>query len=85
MANLGTGATRSAVPGEEVTWGDVASLPPGAAEDRQMRLFWRRCVQAVRAKQDGPVVDFSLDLAGYSLVDLVRLLGDSPLLFLTDG
>ena len=50
-----------------------------------MRLFWRRCVQAVRAKQDGPVVDFSLDLAGYSLVDLVRLLGDSPLLFLTDG
>lgn len=73
------------VPGEDVTWATAMTAVAGAAEGRQTRWFWRRCVQAVQVSDDGGRVTWSLDLASCSLVDLVRLLGDSPIEILRRG
>lgn len=66
------------------TWGQIAAAPPGRLEDLRSRLVWRRCVQAVRVKQAGASVQWTLDLAKYPLVDLVRLFCASPILILSD-
>lgn len=73
------------VPGEDVTWATAVTVPPGAAEGRRTRWFWRTCLQAVQVSRDGARVAWTLDLANCSLVDLVRLLGDSPTVILRDG
>lgn len=74
-----TCAPTDKVPGEDVTWASAAEQPPGAAEDRRTRLVWRRCVQAAQVSSTAATVRWSLDLAPFALVDLVRFLGSSPM------
>lgn len=69
----------------ETTWGDLADHAPGCTEDWQTRLTWRRIVQAVRVDARGAEVTWSLDLAPFALLDLVRLLGAPPSTFLERG
>jgi hypothetical protein len=72
-------------PGGQWTWREIAEAPPGLQEGLQTRLAWRRCVQAVDARQDGASVSWTLDLSTFPLVDLVRLLCDSPTRLLKGG
>lgn len=72
-------------PGGQWTWREIADAPPGLQEGLQSRLVWRRCVQAVEARQDGASLSWTLDLSTFPLVGLVRVLCDSPTRLLKDG
>jgi hypothetical protein len=67
------------------TWQQIAKAPGGLREDLQMRLIWRRCVQAIDAKQDGASVSWTLGLSTVALVDLVLLSNHAPTRLLKDG
>ncbi|MEO6598095.1 MAG: hypothetical protein ABIP94_25400 [Planctomycetota bacterium] len=70
---------------EHITWRDIAEAPIGCLENQVTRLAWRRCVQAVRATGEDARVTWLLDLAPFSLVDLVRLFRCSPVVILRDA
>jgi hypothetical protein len=71
--------------GGGVTWGELATLPPGCREDDRSRLVWRQLVQAVRAEIGADEIAWTLDLARFELLDLVRLLGESPVAWIEHG
>jgi hypothetical protein len=66
------------------TWADIAALPPGCGEDWRSRLVWRRLLQTVRAEAREATLRWTLDLTPFPLVDLVRMLGESPATILRD-
>lgn len=59
-------------------------LPPGTREFDRDRLVLRRCIQAARCTQFEHRLTWTLDLAQFSRLDLVRLLTASPSELLSD-
>lgn len=73
------------VPDHQWTWGDLAKAEPGMIEFERYRWVWRRCVQSVACTVDGDRVQWTCDLSGHALDDLVRLLAKPPLELIEQG